>query len=268
MRTAAVIFILVIAMMSLSTAPVVFADPAEPDDYKVLKEIIVLEFSRETPHEWGTVVTGVKTRMKTEEKVVAVTLEAGEQGEKRIDDGFLKVLEDEKIPATLFVSGPWLDQNPDKVKQLAANPQFEIANLGFEAKSCSVDGRSPNGSPATKSAEEVFTEIEKNARKIESLTGVLPRFFRAGAAYYDDVAVRIARALGYEVVGSGVVVEKTSRAVTQGIVDGMLKAPAGSIAAISLSRPGEGAAQGLKQAISKLRAKGFRFVKLGDYPLE
>jgi peptidoglycan/xylan/chitin deacetylase (PgdA/CDA1 family) len=241
-------------------------DP-EPDDYKVLKEIITLEFSKETPHERGAVVPGVKTRMNTDAKVVAVTLDVDG---KDINTDLLKFFEQEKIPVTLFMSGGGLDRNAELVKRIAVNPQFEIANLGLEAKSCSVDGQSPDGKPATRSAEEVFTEIEKNARKIEDATGILPRFFRAGNAYYDDVSVRIARALGYEVIGSTVSVEPKPGKLAQSIAEAMLKASSGSIATISVTNPAMGVAEaeGLKQAFSKLRTKGFQFVKLGDYPLE
>jgi len=243
------------------------AEP-ESDDYKVLKEIIVLEFSKEAPHEWGAVVPGVRTRLKTEDKVVAVTLEGAGQDGVRVDEELLDLLAKENIPATVFVSGKWLDKNPAAARKLAQNPVFEIANLGLEAKSCSVNGESASGIPATKNAEEVFAEIEMNARKIESLTGMLPRFFRAGAAFYDDVAVRIARALGYEVVGSNITVEQTAGRASHNLNGFLLTASAGSIAAIPLESPAPGMAGNLKQAVSKLRAKGFQFVRLGDYPLE
>ena len=268
-RSFPAVLLLVSAVVFAAGFPIsTFAGDPEPDDYRVLREIIILEFAEETPHEFGAVVPGVKTRMKTAEKVVAVTLDAGGLGGNGIDKEILRVLEEEKIPITLFASGEWLDQNTEKVKRLSANPQFEIANLGLEAKACLVAGKTPGGVPSTKSAEEVFAEIEKNARKIEAMTGVLPRFFRAGAAYYDDVAVRIARALGYEVVGTGIRVRRLPGAAEPGIVESMLSASAGSIATVPLSGSGAGTAQGLKQTISKLRVKGFQFVKLGDYPLE
>lgn len=241
------------------------AEDVEADDYAILKEIIVLEFAKESPHEWGTAVSGVKTRMQTDEKVVALTLDASGRDELGANSEILILLQKENIPVTLFVSGEWIDKNPVIAKTLAQNPQFEIANLGLQAKSCSVTGKSPTGEQATQSVEEVFTEIEKNARKIESLTGMLPRFFRSGVMFYDDVAVRIARALGYEVVGSTVSAEKS---IERGIIDLMLTTSAGSILVIPLDGVQTNFAEGLRQAISKLRIKGFQFVKLGDYPLE
>src|SRR5512141_1626353 len=47
------------------------------------------------------------------------------------DEKVIDVLLREKMPATLFLSGRWVEKNPDKVKFLAAQPQFEIANHAF-----------------------------------------------------------------------------------------------------------------------------------------
>lgn len=257
---------MVVKMVCLGVfcAPLLASDP-EPEDYKVLKNIIIHEFSGEKPHEWGPAVAGVKTRLKTPEKVLAVTVDASgaESGAK-----LLEALLADNVPVTLFAGGAWLEKNRETAKKLSANPLFEIANLGLESKSCSVDGQSPEGVATTRNVEEVFTEIEKNARKIESVTGELPRFFRAGRAYYDDVAVRIAKALGYEVVGMSVPDGKTAGFVRQKVRDILYQASAGSIAAIALDAPESDAAQELRDTVSKLRGKGFQFVKLTDYPLE
>jgi len=259
---------LIVVLSILFSGLAYAADNVEPDDYQVLKEIILLEFSRETPHEWGAVVPGVKTKIKTDQNVIALTFDLKGQSGAGIDSEVLQVLEKEHIPATFFACGKWLDQNLELAKKISSNSRFTIANLGLEAKSCSVNGKSANGEPATKDAAEVFSEIERNARKIETLTGTLPQFFRAGTAYYDDVAVRIARALGYEVVGSNLPVQKSAGELKQAMFSILLQASAGTIASLPLENPGAGMASELARVISRLRAKGFQFVALSDYPLE
>mgnify|MGYP002260309271 CR=1 FL=1 len=46
--------------------------------------------------------------------------------------------------------------------------------------------------------EELVDEIDLNARALEELTGRRPRFYRSGTAYYDEVAVQVAAALGQQ----------------------------------------------------------------------
>ena len=237
---------------------------AEAEDYKVLKEIILLEFSGEKPHETGPLVPGVKTRIRSSDKVMAVTFNACGRTGGEFDSALLDLLEKESVPATFFVSGIWRKESGTGEAD-RGDPLFEIANLGLEARSCLVAPGTGADAPATRNVEEVFAEIEKNARKIEAVTGALPHFFRSAPSHYDDIAVRIARALGYDVVGTGIRPENSTRGEFAGA---LLRAAAGSIATFSASDAGTRTSILLRETIPQLRAKGFRFVKLRDYPLE
>ncbi|MDD5226611.1 MAG: polysaccharide deacetylase, partial [Candidatus Omnitrophica bacterium] len=92
------------------------ADPqrepvSEPEDYKLLREIISAEFSGQAPHEWGESVSGVKTRLKTVDKVVALGVDTCDLMGKGQDAKLIKFLAAENIPATLFICGEWIDKN-------------------------------------------------------------------------------------------------------------------------------------------------------------
>jgi len=240
----------------------------EAEDYQLLKEIIVTEFSGQAAHEWGEVVSGVKTRLKTDEKIIALGLDTcGVQGEGS-SARWTKFFESQKIPVTVFACGEWIDKNRAILKSIAANPLFEIANQGLQFKPCSVNGKSVAGLQGTRNVEEVFVEIEKNARTIESITGILPQFYRSGGGYYDEVAVRIAKALGYEAVGNYVHLPAAKIPDKKQIMD-VLKNPAiGTIAVFQESVFQGRAAEGLVEAVRRLRIQGYKFVKLSDYPLE
>jgi len=240
----------------------------ESEDYQLLREIISVEFSGQAPHEWGETVSGVKTRLKTEDKVVALGVDTCDLMAKGQDAKLIKFLEAEKIPATLFLCGEWVDKNSAILKKLASNPLFEIANQGVSRKACSVNGKSANGIPGTGNVGELFAEIEQNARKIEAVTGVLPQYYHAGSGHYDEVAVRIVKALGYEALGS---FDRGSREKNLGqkqILDVLMNPAAGAIAILGGVSLQSSFVDSVIQAVRALRSKGYKFVKVSDYPLE
>lgn len=240
----------------------------EPEDYKILREIIAAEFSGQVPHEWGESVSGVRTRLKTADKVLAIGVDTCDLMGKGDDAKLIKFLAAEKIPATLFVCGDWVDKNGTVLKRLAANPLFEIANQGLSRKASSVNGQTVEGVPGTGSVEELFVEIEKNARKIEAVTGSLPQYYHAGAGHYDEVSVRIIKALGYEALGSLVRFPRGKALEKKQVLEAFVNPAAGAIAILGGVSLQSTFVEGVIESLKKLRAKGYRFVKVSDYPLE
>ncbi len=236
--------------------------------YDVLKKEIVAEYSGKAPVEWGETVRGVRTRLATGERVVALTLDAcGSPKGKGFDSKLIGYLEKEKIPATLFINSRWIDANPELFLKLAANPLFEIGNHGLLHRPASVNGRSVYGIDGTRDVAELVDEIEVNARKIEELTGRKPRYYRSGTAYYDEVAVAIANRLGNEVIGFDVLGDAGATYSPAQVREALLKAGPGAIVIMHMNHPESGTAAGVMAAIPELRKHGFRFVKLSDYKL-
>jgi peptidoglycan/xylan/chitin deacetylase (PgdA/CDA1 family) len=229
---------------------------------------IISAFSGKSPKEWGVRVTGVKTRLKADQKVLALTLDAcgGIKG-NGYDAKLIKYLENEKIPATLFISGRWIDANRAIFQELANNPLFEIENHGFNHKPCSVNGRSVYGIKGTRSVEELMDEIERNAIKIQKLTGRKPRYYRPGTSYCDEIGVEVANILGYEVVNFSVLGDAGAIYSKDQVEKALLNASPSSIILIHMNHPEGETAEGLMTAIPELKKRGFKFVKLSEYDL-
>ncbi len=172
---------------------------AGAEDYKKLKQEIVSDFTGKVPREWGQKVTGVKTRLVTDKKAIALTFDADSGN---YDSGLIDYLKKEKVPATLFITGKWIDEHPDIFQELSENRLFEIENHGSNHKPCSANGKSAYQIKGTSDASDIFYEIEQNARKIETLTGRKPEFYRPGTAFLDEVCVQIAGKLGYKVISA------------------------------------------------------------------
>lgn len=251
-----------IGILALIMGSAFASDVKEPDDYRLLKEIILIEFADLKPHESGPVVPGVMTRIDSQENVMALTFNVNTSEAIPLDGGLLDFLRKENIPAVFFVSGKWIEKNPEWIKQIGSNELFEIGSLGLEGKTCTVTGENvPQELSASQSVDELFIEIEKNARKIELLTGALPRFIRSPSSYYDDVAVRVVRAMGYEVIGSMI---PDLHSGNPSKPEEILPARSGAIVAMTLEDSGIQAAIALRKTVPQLKSKGFRFVKLGD----
>jgi peptidoglycan/xylan/chitin deacetylase (PgdA/CDA1 family) len=242
----------------------------EPSDTLVsLKQQISSRFSGRVPRQWGENVPGVRTRLATDEKVIALTLDAcGSAKGIGVDAALMAFLEKERIPATLFINARWIDANPSLFRRLAANPLFEIANHGMRHKPASVNGRSVYGINGTKNTDELVEEIELNARKIEAITGVRPRLYRSGTAYYDEVAVEIARFLKHEVAGFSVLGDAGATFSAGQVKAALLKSTPGDIILCHMNHPESGTGAGIIAAVPELLTRGFRFVRMSDYPLK
>jgi peptidoglycan/xylan/chitin deacetylase (PgdA/CDA1 family) len=238
-------------------------------EYETFRKNIAKNFENQTPKQWGENVAGVKTHLNTNEKVIALTMDAcGSPLGMAYDERLVNFLKKEKIPATLFINARWIDKNLKTFKELATNPLFEIGNHGLEHKPASVNGKSIYNLKGTNSPEELVDEIEINARKIESITHKRPKYFRSGTAYYDEVAVKIANKLNHQVVGFSILGDAGATFSTKKIEEAFLKAKKGEIVIIHMNHPTSDTAQGTINAITKLKQKGFRFVLLSDYKLK
>jgi len=234
-----------------------------------LRDKIISEFQNASPKEWSEHATGVKTRLDTSDKVIALTFDAcGGAGKNGYDEKLIQYLEKEKIPATLFIGGQWIENNSEVFGQLAQNPLFEIENHGYKHIPCSVSGKSAYGIIGEANAGEVVDEIEPNGQRIENLTGRKPLFYRAGTAFTDEICPQIARELGYQVVSFNVLGDAGATYSADQIKKTLTEARPGSIALLHMNHPEKDTAEGIMEAVLALQKMGFRFVKLDDYSLK
>ncbi len=238
-------------------------------EYESFRKKIANTFENQTPKEWGESVTGVKTKFDTNEKVIALTMDAcGSPHGMGYDEKLINFLKQEKVPATLFINARWIDKNLNTFKALASTPLFEIANHGLEHKPASVNGKSIYGLDGSKNMEELIDEIELNARKIEQITDKRPKYFRSGTAYYDEVAVKIANKLNHQVIGFSILGDGGATFSKEKVENAFLKAKNGEIAIIHMNHPLSQTADGTIKVINELKKKGFKFVRLSDYKLK
>ncbi len=233
------------------------------------KQQLEAAYSGRKATQWGENVSGVRRRLDTEDKVMALTLDAcGSAKGKGVDARLMDFLVREQIPATLFINARWIDANPELFRKLARNPLFEIANHGMWHKPASVNGRSVYGIAGTKDIGELVDEIGLNASKIEEISGVRPKLYRSGTAFYDEVAVQVANALGHEVAGFSILGDAGATFSAAQVTAALLKATPGDIALLHMNHPESGTGAGIMAAVPELKKRGFSFVRMSDYPLK
>lgn len=233
------------------------------EDYK---SALLAEFIGLTPNHWGETVPGVKNRINTNRKLIALTFDAcGGSLLPEYDEKLIDFLIEEQIRATLFLSGKWIDNNKDVFLKLSQQQLFEIANHGHRHLPLSITGKSAYGIKGTNSLSEVFDEVYLNQKRIEELTGHKPIFFRSGTAYYDEIAVEIVHALGLIPVNYSVLGDAGATFSQEKIYKKISGAKPGDIILLHMNKPDSDVASGVKQGVEELRRKGFDFVKLGDY---
>ena len=182
------------------------ATTTHPDDRSdEALQALAQDYLQNVPTQWGLAFDGIVSRFEPTGKQLALTLDAcGGSVGGGIDTALMDFLSRENIPATLFVSGRWAEQNRETLKALAENPLFSIQNHGGAHKPLSVTPREAYGIKAAGSVAGVMEEVLAGERIIQEITGARPRFFRSGTAHYDDVSVRLLQDLGYLPAGFSV----------------------------------------------------------------
>lgn len=233
--------------------------------YMKLKEKVVSDFVHSQPGRWGEFVQGVDEDFQTKKKFIAFTFDAcGGPKRNGYDTQLISFLQKENIPATLFITGKWIDANFNTFIALSKDSLFEIENHGLNHQPCSIDGESEYGIHGTSDAAQAFDEIEANARKIEALTHRRPLYYRSATAFIDEAGARLARKLGITAVSfhvlSGDAVPYTPVSVIEESV--VKNVRPGAIVIMHFNHPEWNTYEAMKKIVPKLRREGYHFVKL------
>lgn len=241
------------------------------NSYVSKKDLVDKEFAHAVPGSWGEFVKGVDEDLVTDKKLIALTFDAcgGPRGSE-YDSELINYLRKEQIPATLFVTGKWIDANYNTFLELSKDKLFEIENHGLNHKPCSVDGESEYGIKGTPDVPDAFDEIEANERKIELITGRRPVFFRSATAFTDEACAKIARQLNvtmisFDVLSGDAVPFTPVKVIEQNVLTNVKP---GALIIMHFNHPEWNTFEALEKIIPTLKKQGYSFAQLKDYPLK
>lgn len=172
-------------------------------------------------------------------------------------------LRQEKIHATLFISGLWAERYPEIVKELAADSLFEIGNHSYNHR-----GFTGNcyGLPAMTEGEKQ-ADIRKSQEVLTRLTGKAPRLFRFPGGCFEQPDLELLKLYKLKMVGwtyaSGDAFNSDTAAIVQQVLQ---KARSGAVVVFHLagSRYAPKTAEVIQVIVPELRKRGYRFVTVSE----
>ena len=200
----------------------------------------------------------VITHIPTKDKVVALTFDACEAGEKMaFDHGVLDYLLAREIPFTVFASGKFVQTNALDVEALSMLDFVDIENHSWSHPN-TMDRYEP---------ERVVHQVERANQEILDVTGRAPQFFRFPAGNYNSRGLKAVENMGYKVVhwrwATG---DPEAHANADTLFNRVMKnVAAGDILIFHINGRGYHTAEALPRIVEQLEADGYRFVLISDY---
>jgi len=191
--------------------------------------------------------------VKTDEKKVAISFDAAWGADKTSD--IIKICQDYDIKATFFLVGFWVNEYPEKVK--------EIFDAGFDIGTHS--NTHPQMSKLT--STQITEELTTSCNLITNITGQKVRFFRPPYGDYNDLLLTTAQNLGLQTIQwsvdtldwKGLSASQILTRVNSGVTNGAI---------ILCHNNSDHILEALPIIISSLKGQGYSFVKMSELVYE
>lgn len=193
---------------------------------------------------------------------VALTLDAC-MG--KTDHRILDMLVQNHIPATIFVTGRWIKQNPAAMAILKANPDlFDIENHGAMHIPAITNEPRMYGIKTAGSLDSVRLEIDGGAAAISGSGAPKPLWYRDATARYSTDAVKLATSMGYKIGGYSLNGDQGASLLAPTVERRIAAARDGDVIISHINQPTRSAGEGVVKGVLALKAQGMKFVRLKD----
>ena len=192
----------------------------------------------------------------TREPAVAITFDAcaTARQDNGFDRGVFDILKRERVPATIFVSGRWVESHPDEMTELAREPLIEFGDHSYDHPRMS-----------RLSVDRIVAELDRTE-------AVLGQYGKRAVAFRPPFGDWNQRLIGvvhdrrlptvtWDVVSGDPSTKTTSAAMIREV---LRRARAGSIIIFHINGRGWKTAEALPAILAGLRERGFRFVTLSE----
>jgi peptidoglycan/xylan/chitin deacetylase (PgdA/CDA1 family) len=213
-------------------------------------------------------------RAPTSQKVVALTFDAdmthkmlnelkSRQVASWYNEKVIATLRQLHVPATLFMTGLWIETYPAVTKELSDDPLFELGNHSYSHGAFHLPCYKL---PVVRKSNQA-AEVQKTDALLKENTTSYQRYFRFPGLCFDADAVKQVEAQNYVVINGDVDggdgFERSAKPIIANVVQHVRP---GSIVVLHM-HGGPNAPQtavALPVIVQKLRAAGYTFVKVSD----
>jgi peptidoglycan/xylan/chitin deacetylase (PgdA/CDA1 family) len=194
------------------------------------------------------------TAVETAEPKVAITFDAcaTRSQPNGFDKAVLHVLERESVPATIFVSGRWVDTHPAAMAELTGDALIEFGNHSYDH---------PHMSRLSEPqiADEIVRTETSLARYGRRSVAFRPPFGDWNDRVMQVVAEHHLPFVTWDVVSGDPSAKQTTNGMVRAVVT---RARTGSIIIFHINGRGWKTAEALPTIVQRLRTRGFHFVQL------
>jgi peptidoglycan/xylan/chitin deacetylase (PgdA/CDA1 family) len=194
--------------------------------------------------------------VSTREPTVAITFDACATKSHwyTFDRNVFDILKREQVPATIFVSGRWVEAHPDVMTELAGDPLVEFGDHSYDHPHMAH-------LPDARIVEEIDQTEAALARYGKHSVAFRPPFGEWSHHLITVVQDLRLPTVTWDVVSGDPSAHTTTDRMIHNVVD---KARAGSIIIFHINGRGLKTAEALPTILHELRERGFRFVLLSD----
>lgn len=212
---------------------------------------------------------GLRTRT---DKTVALTFDAdmtADQGDRaaageRFDNPqLIAALRHLKVPATVFMTGRWVEEYPIQARSIGRDPLFEVANHSYSHYAFTEECHGLR----TMAPGNMRADLERAYRVFREagVTDPMP-YFRFPGGCYDRHALRRLSASGVTAVQwdvvSGDAFATDADEVARDVLEGVRP---GSVVVMHCTRSAAPVTErAVRKIVPELRERGFRFVKVSE----
>ncbi|HEY6093590.1 MAG TPA: polysaccharide deacetylase family protein [Gallionellaceae bacterium] len=187
----------------------------------------------------------------------------------KFDDDLIQFLIDNQIPATIFATKRWLDENPAGLAVIKAHLDlFDVEDHGERHIPAVIGaGRKVYGIPGEPDIVHLRREVTAGALAVREATGVAPHWYRGATAEYDPKAIAEIGRLGYKIAGFSVNADNGATLKKVSIEKRLKHVKGGDVIIAHMNKPASDSAKGLAVGLAALLKQGFVFVRLDQVTL-
>jgi peptidoglycan/xylan/chitin deacetylase (PgdA/CDA1 family) len=191
---------------------------------------------------------------------VALTLDACPG---HFDERIARVLVEERIPTTIFVTAVWMAQNPASLALLLHHRDlFSLQNHGARHIPPILGDHPIYGLQPAGTLEAIRQEVSEGATAITKATGIPPHWYRGATGLYSPEAITLIEQMGFGIGGYSLNSDFGASLPAPVVASRIEGARPGSVIVGHINQPRHPSGAGIAEGVRKLHQQGVKFVHL------